>query len=230
MNPYSWDPFFAKIDKIVHGGYQAWQLWQPILGYPTITYIINFIYNLWFFIMLAILYWQAFSLRDWKLSKQFYISFVIAWAFLGTGLATLFSSAGPCYYDKIVINSNTYQPLLNYLNKVNESFPIWALDTQKMLWNNYVSDKIGLGGGISAMPSMHVSSSLLFALLGWRIHRVLGAILTIFTAIIMIGSVHLAWHYAIDGYVSIFLTLLIWYAVGLFLGGKGGGKVEAGGG
>jgi hypothetical protein len=150
---------------------------------------------------------------------QFFISFVMAWAVLGTGLATLFSSAGPCYYDNIVIeNNDIYYPLMKYLNTAQESFSIWALDTQEMLWTNYENSKVDLGSGISAMPSMHVSTSLLFAFVGWRNHRLLGVVLSIFTVIIMLGSVHLAWHYAIDGYVAIFFTILLWHAVGIFLG------------
>ena len=44
-----------------------------------------------------------------------------------------------------------------------------------------------------------------------------GVIFGLFTFIILIGSVHLAWHYAIDGYFSIIITAIIWYIVGYFL-------------
>jgi membrane-associated phospholipid phosphatase len=168
--------------------------------------------------MFGVLYWQAFSLRDLKLRMQFFLSFVLAWAVLGTGLATLFSSAGPCYYSRVVMNDNIYHPLMEYLNTVQESFPIWALDMQEMLWKTYENNKVDLGSGVSAMPSMHVSTSLLFALVGWRSHRLLGVVFSIFTVIIMFGSVHLGWHYAIDGYAAIFCTFLIWHAAGIFLG------------
>jgi hypothetical protein len=36
----------------------------------------------------------------------------------------------------------------------------------------------------------------------------------------MAGSVHLAWHYAVDGYVSVLGMLLIWWIVGRALDWK----------
>ena len=68
------------------------------------------------------------------------------------------------------------------------------------------------------MPSMHVSIIFLIALLGWRKNAVLGAVFTIYTFFIMLGSVHLAWHYAVDGYLSIIVTLVIWVISGRIAG------------
>jgi hypothetical protein len=36
----------------------------------------------------------------------------------------------------------------------------------------------------------------------------------VFAAAIMIGSVHLGWHYAIDGYVGGLVATALWYATG----------------
>jgi hypothetical protein len=107
-----------------------------------------------------------------------------------------------------------YAPLMAYLQAANEHYPIWALGAQENLWTHYEHLTAGAGSGISAMPNMHVGTSMLFTLLGWRTHRLLGLAFAAFTGIILIGSVHLGWHYAVDGYVAIAATCLIWFVVG----------------
>jgi hypothetical protein len=42
--------------------------------------------------------------------------------------------------------------------------------------------------------------------------------LTAYAVVIFIGSVHLGWHYAIDGYAGIAGTWLIWKFAGFVLG------------
>lgn len=89
-----------------------------------------------------------------------------------------------------------------------------ALELQQTLWLNYSSGDRSIVSGISAMPSMHVSIATLMALGTWQLSRKLGMLMTIYAVIIMIGSVHLGWHYAVDGYVSAIGTIAIWYGTG----------------
>jgi hypothetical protein len=103
---------------------------------------------------------------------------------------------------------------MQYLYRTNETIPIWALDTQQMLWRDYQHSRTGLGSGISAMPSVHVATATLLALFGWQYSRPYGIALTLFAVIIFIGSIHLGWHYAVDGYAAILGTLAIWWGVG----------------
>ena len=63
-------------------------------------------------------------------------------------------------------NSKPIFGLMAYLRETNKIYPIWALKTQNLLWDEYVNNRFGLGSGISAMPSMHVASTFLFFLLG----------------------------------------------------------------
>jgi hypothetical protein len=94
---------------------------------------------------------------------------------------------------------------MDYLHAANEVGVVWAVKVQDGLWQAHLAGTYDLGRGISAMPSIHVSAAVLFALLAWRVDRRLGIAFTIYAAVIMIGSVHLAWHYAIDGYLSVAL-------------------------
>jgi membrane-associated phospholipid phosphatase len=86
-----------------------------------------------------------------------------------------------------------------------------------VLWDSYITGRLDPGSGISAMPSLHVGGATLCALLGWRTDRRLGWMFIVYAGIIMIGSVHLGWHYAIDGYVAGLATVAIWGAVGAIL-------------
>jgi hypothetical protein len=219
LTPFSWDKTFMEMDQALHGGH-PWQWLQPLLGYAPVTFTINCFYNVWVFVMFGVVLSQAWS-RNRTVRMQFLLTFVLIWIVIGTGLAMLFSSAGPCYYQHLTAAGSPYMDLMAYLNCANERLPLPSLNVQATLWRAYESGRHQLFAGISAMPSMHVATSVLFALVAWRINRWLGAAFTLFAIVIQIGSVHLAWHYAIDGYVGAALTVFIWHAVGWFLRNSG---------
>jgi hypothetical protein len=78
------------------------------------------------------------------------------------------------------------------------------------VWQNHQAGLHLQWVGMSAMPSLHVGLAVLFALVGWAHRRSLGIVLAIFAALVLIGSVHLAWHYAVDGYVAALVVILLW--------------------
>lgn len=214
LSPYVWDVLFTRWDYLIHGNNHPWMLLQPVLGYPLVTAIINFLYNLWYLIMYTLLMLQVFDRRNPALRMRFLLSFLLAWIVIGTLGAIAFSSMGPCYDPGIASNSGPYAPLMNYLNHASKSFPLPTLELQRMLWENYQNNGTGVGSGISAMPSMHVAIAVLMALFGWQHSRVAGVTLTLYATIVFIGSIHLAWHYALDGYAGALGAWLIWWAVG----------------
>ncbi len=155
--------------------------------------------------------WQFWS-SNRQLRKQFLLSFAVSSILVGTLLATTLSSVGPCFYGKVVGLPDPFAPLLAFLNSVSETAPVAALHVQELLWDGYQGHHRFYG--ISAMPSMHLALPTLYVLVGFRTKRWLGWAFLAYLVAILIGSVHLAWHYAIDGYVSIAVVLAVWAVVG----------------
>ncbi len=213
MNPFDWDEAFMEIDRLVHFGWHPYELLQPLLGQPFITFVLNLNYNIWFVAMFGCWFWQGFSKRDSNLRLQFLLAFAITWSVGCNFFGTIFASGGPCFYGNLVPGDNPFTPLMAYLNEVNQTWPIWALATQDELWSSYATGE-GIVNGISAMPSMHIASSMLFTLLGFAANRTLGWIFATFTFLIFLGSIHLGWHYAIDGYFGAALAVVCWWLTG----------------
>lgn len=214
LHPYAWDARIAAADAWLHGGTQPWELLQPVLGHPLLSSLLAVNYHLWFFILLGMLYWLAFGLERRQLRMQFMLSFVLSWILLGNVLATVFSSVGPCYYHHVVAGADPFAGLMHYLNEANSKFPLLVLDVQNGLWDSYSSHSGSNALSISALPSMHVASATLLALLGWRLNRAAGIALTVFAVLIQLGSVHLGWHYALDGYAGALGAWLTWTLCG----------------
>ena len=212
--PFTWDPHFEQLDRWLHGGAAPWEILQPALGAPIATYAINLAYNSWFICLNLIWVWQAFRLGDNRLRLQFFLSLILGWILLGSVLATLLSSAGPCFFGRVTELPDPYAPLMEYLRDVDKSYAVWALDAQELLWGNQTKGGVAIGSGISAMPSMHVAIATLFALVCWRVRRWLGVAMSAYALAIMIGSVQLGWHYAIDGYVGAAGMIAIWWGTG----------------
>ena len=92
---------FEQMERWLHGGVAPWELLQPLLGYPVVTHAINWAYNFWFYFLSLIWVWQAFRQSDNGLRPQFFLTLTLAGSCSATS-RTLLSSAGPCYYGRIV--------------------------------------------------------------------------------------------------------------------------------
>jgi hypothetical protein len=215
LHPFALDPALADLDRLIHLGRQPWELLHPVLGHPAVTRTIDVLYILWLPLNAGVLVWQGWSRRGDR--SRFFLSYMLVYIVLGTAAAIALSTAGPCYYEAVTGRPSPYAPLMAYLTALDADQPLIALRVQRTLWENYATGRNMPFVGISAMPSVHVAVAVLFALLGWRTSRWLGWLFSTYAFVILIGSVHLGWHYAVDGYVSIAGAVAIWAGVSLLL-------------
>ena len=203
MVPYYADPFFAELDRAIFFT-DPWKITHAVIpdwGTP----LIERVYAIWHLLQVAFGCWMVFT-RNLRLQVTALIAFTASWLLLGGVVATLFSSVGPCFYEHFY-GDPYFRPLLAQL----ENAPITQRGF-KFLIDTYQTG--AYAGGISAFPSLHVAIAVwevLVLRMAFR-NRFVTAAGVVYATVIFIGSVHLGWHYAIDGIFSAAATLLLWKA------------------
>jgi len=213
ISPFSWDPAFMNLDSWLHAGRQPWTLLFPLFGSPSMVRFLDYVYLMWFPVLVMTVVWLAWSGRD-PLRSQFFLTYALTWIVLGVFLALALSSAGPCYYSEVVGTPSTYDELMAHLMDIDRTRPLSALDIQGILWRDYAGLAENAIEGISAMPSLHVAMATLLILLYSRIHMLAGVAAGVFASLIFLGSIMLGWHYAVDGYVSAAVVVPLWWISG----------------
>jgi membrane-associated phospholipid phosphatase len=203
------DEWLHRFDVTIHGG-APWQWLGPIVADPGWIRFIDRLYLLWFAGLITFVVWAGWT-KFRVLRQRALVSLLLLWIGGGTIGAWAASSVGPCYYREVVQGPNPYEQLLAQLDSY-ESPPVRSRMSQLRLWETRRADQWAQFAGISAMPSMHVALAVLFALVAWQCSRVLGLLLWGYALIIQVGSVVLAWHYAIDGYVGALVAIICWLA------------------
>lgn len=211
LHEFSWDSAFMQLDKSLHLGFQPFEILHSIFVSSQMVGFVAYNYSFWFALMFFVLYTTCFVRSDSPARMQFLIAFVLTWAVGGNLVATIFSSAGPIYFERLGLGP-AFDPLVQVLQAKSGRALDAVFVLQDQLWEMYKSpDSFSI---ISAFPSMHVATATLMAIIAFQFRRWAGILMSIFAALIMLGSVLLGWHYAIDGYAGALVAVLSWKVSG----------------
>ena len=218
IQPFSWDATFADWDRALLFGIDPWRLLHPAFGTPWMTFLLDVLYSSW--VPAVFIFWAGLLASprvSTDLRSRYWLATMVSWVVIGIVMATAFSSAGPCYFvDVAPTIPSPYTELVAYIKEVDRIHYMSSSTTKAFLWDVYTG-KADLPGGISAMPSMHNAQAALFVTAAYSINRRFGHFMLAYAVLIFIASIHLGWHYAVDGIVGVAAALVIWVFCGALL-------------
>ena len=131
------------------------------------------------------------------------VSYFAIWTIFGPIGQLLLSAAGPIFYSRVGLGDRFAELAANVPDVTNK--------VSGYLWDFHVQGELGVGAGISAMPSLHIATVMWI----WLTLRGLGSKLAplglLFGLYIFALSVALGWHYAVDGFAGAFGAVVCHY-------------------
>jgi hypothetical protein len=204
MNPVLYDEQLLEAELLLHLGWNPMTWLAETFQGTAFVWFMDRLYVTWYLVKAPVL--AVFILtRDRALHARFFSAYFLVWI-LGGLSAVLLPSLGPVY-----LHPEWFAEL---------EMPIARL-LQGELWSHYEQllaapeqYQVMIYQGIAAFPSVHVAAVALFTIFLHRVHPALGWMMGGYAALILVGSVLLGWHYAIDGWFGILLAWALAWLVG----------------
>jgi hypothetical protein len=211
---FRYDADLAAVDRALFGGDPGLWLHQ-MLGSPGTTLFLDAAYHGWF-VPTTLGLCVVGLCAGTRTRGQYMLAYAAIWIILGSLFAWLVPAAGPAFYQALVgpAGAEPFRAVHEQLAVTGDARFLTSLGNQAYLRENFASPSLALGGGISAIPSIHNAMATLFAVASFRVHRLLGFIMLGFAMLIWIASVYLNWHYAIDGIVGAAGAIALWFGAG----------------
>ena len=206
------DAALASIDRAIFGVDPGLWLHQAI-GSPFATAFFDAIYHSWFVpttLGIAVVGLTA----GVRTRAQYLTAYAGVWIVLGALFAYLLPAAGPAFYT-VLVDPGGAEPFTRVTEQLAATGSgggvLTSTHNQAYLLANLDSPALVVGGGISAIPSVHNAIAVLFALASFRAHWLCGVAMSLFALLIWVGSVYLNWHYAVDGLLGAAGAIGLWY-------------------
>jgi hypothetical protein len=205
---YHWDPFWAEADRLIFGD-DAWRIAHRWLGDGTTRPLEFFYYISWGLCLLFVAALVPLNASA-KFTGRFFTAMMATWLVGGVGLAYLFSAAGPVFAH--LVNPSGPDQFAALRSVMSSTLaPHGPIQTGQLLLPKALHSHIAVrGGGISAMPSMHLATVSIYVIASRRTRWFAPAAL--FWLTIFFCSAYFGFHYWVDGIVGAALAAFCWAA------------------
>jgi hypothetical protein len=192
--PFSADPLLASVDHAIFRT-DPWRL----LKFLNITPLAIFYHKAWFALMIVTLL-SVVMRQPSRQRSAILLTYFLLWSIFGPLVHTVLPAAGPVFYAKL-----GYGNQFAGLQMEQETQRI-----AQYLWSIYSTRGFGGGAGISAMPSLHIATTVWMIIVVGQFAKRWLMPMMVAAMLIFLLSVSLGWHYAIDGAVGALGAYGIW--------------------
>lgn len=205
---YGWERFWSDADRLLFGR-DAWQLTHAVIPAAAGSAWTFYYAVIWGFVLVfsgALI--SVFASK--RHAATFFTAMMMSWLIGGLGFAYAFSAAGPVFAHLVDPEMGTrFAPLRADLVAMLGDDDLVLLSQKYLTAGMHL--KIAMkGGGVSAMPSMHIATATILVVSAWKSRWLPLAIL--FLLLTFVGSVHLGYHYAVDAPVAAVIAVICWLA------------------
>jgi len=185
--PFWADPMLARIDRILFLGHDPWTLLGSLNNIGSAVF-----YHRGWFAMMIITLLIVLSRPASPRKAAVMLTYFLLWSVIGPVIHILLPAAGPVFYEKLGYGSEF----------AGIAVPAEMQRMSDYLWQVYQGDQFAPASGISAMPSLHIATTVWMIIAMSALARRMAAPTAGFGIVIFLLSISLGWHYAIDGIVG----------------------------
>jgi membrane-associated phospholipid phosphatase len=203
---YEWERTWADADHLILGQ-DAWRLAHELLP-ASFASVLTFYYAVIWGFALVFSGTLISSFASRRFAATYFTALMMCWLLGGIVMAYGISAAGPVFAHLTSPDlADRFLPLRAELTRLLGPDDL-VVRSQRYLAAG-MQMKVALkGGGVSAMPSMHMATCTMLALASWHTRWLWLALL--FWAATFFGSVYLGYHYALDAPVAASVAVICW--------------------